>query len=104
VLEEEKQARSDRQANETTISHRPTESAPKTSDPWIVLPRFDLVFSDGARKKASVQKGYTMAQTTMRYAHLQDEALRAATNQFGKIFLTRKSNEPEAQIHRKACV
>jgi integrase len=30
--------------------------------------------------------GHTMAQTTMRYAHLQDEALRAATNRFGEIY------------------
>jgi integrase len=30
--------------------------------------------------------GHTMAQTTMRYAHLQDEALRAATNRFGDIY------------------
>jgi integrase len=29
--------------------------------------------------------GHTQIATTMRYAHLQDESLRAATNQFGKI-------------------
>ena len=30
--------------------------------------------------------GHTQASTTMRYAHLQDEALRSATNKFGRIF------------------
>ena len=30
--------------------------------------------------------GHTQASTTMRYAHLQDEALRSATNKFGTIF------------------
>jgi integrase len=30
--------------------------------------------------------GHTQASTTMRYAHLQDEALRVATNKFGRIF------------------
>jgi integrase len=30
--------------------------------------------------------GHTQAQTTMRYAHLQDESLRTATNRFGDIF------------------
>lgn len=30
--------------------------------------------------------GHTQAATTMRYAHLQDEALRAATNRFGAIY------------------
>jgi integrase len=30
--------------------------------------------------------GHTQAATTMRYAHLQDETLRAATNRFGEIF------------------
>ena len=30
--------------------------------------------------------GHTQAATTMRYAHLQDEALRAATNRLGKIY------------------
>lgn len=30
--------------------------------------------------------GHTMAQTTMRYSHLQDEALRAATNSFGRTY------------------
>jgi integrase len=30
--------------------------------------------------------GHTQASTTMRYAHLQDEALRAATKQFGAIY------------------
>jgi site-specific recombinase XerD len=29
--------------------------------------------------------GHVQASTTMRYAHLQDEALRAATNQLAKI-------------------
>jgi integrase len=30
--------------------------------------------------------GHTMTQTTMRYSHLQDEATRAATNVFGRIY------------------
>jgi integrase len=30
--------------------------------------------------------GHTQASTTMRYAHLQDETLRAATNRFGEIY------------------
>jgi site-specific recombinase XerD len=30
--------------------------------------------------------GHTQAATTMRYAHLQDETLRAATNRFGEMF------------------
>jgi integrase len=30
--------------------------------------------------------GHTQAQTTMRYAHLQDDSLRAATNRFSDIF------------------
>jgi integrase len=41
--------------------------------------------------------GHTMAQTTMRYAHLQDEALRAATNRFGEIYTDSKGMSPEAQ-------
>lgn len=32
--------------------------------------------------------GHTQPQTTARYAHLQDEALREATNRFGEIFKT----------------
>lgn len=32
--------------------------------------------------------GHTQPQTTARYAHLQDEALRDATNRFGEIFKT----------------
>jgi integrase len=36
--------------------------------------------------------GHTMAQTTMRYAHLQDEALRAATNRFGEIYSEAKKS------------
>jgi site-specific recombinase XerD len=36
--------------------------------------------------------GHTQAVTTMRYAHLQDEALRAAVNHFGKIY-TKNANE-----------
>jgi site-specific recombinase XerD len=31
--------------------------------------------------------GHTQASTTMRYAHLQDEALRSATSKFGKIYV-----------------
>ncbi len=34
--------------------------------------------------------GHTQASTTMRYAHLQDEALRSATNKFGTIFTRAK--------------
>src|ERR1035437_7364604 len=30
--------------------------------------------------------GHTQAETTMRYSHIQDAALRAATNQFGEIY------------------
>ena len=36
--------------------------------------------------------GHTQASTTMRYAHLQDETLRDATNQFGKIFTETKTH------------
>jgi integrase len=32
--------------------------------------------------------GHTQAATTMRYSHIQDDALRAATNQFGEIYET----------------
>ena len=35
--------------------------------------------------------GHTQASTTMRYAHLQDETLRAATNRFGQIYSTSKT-------------
>ncbi len=35
--------------------------------------------------------GHTQVSTTMRYAHLQDETLRDATNQFGKIFTETKT-------------
>jgi integrase len=35
--------------------------------------------------------GHTQPSTTMRYAHLQDSALRAATNQFGDIFAETKT-------------
>jgi len=34
--------------------------------------------------------GHTQASTTMRYAHLQDDPLRAATNRFGKIYAKSK--------------
>jgi integrase len=34
--------------------------------------------------------GHTQAATTMRYAHLQDEALRAATNRLGEIYADTK--------------
>lgn len=34
--------------------------------------------------------GHTQAATTMRYAHLQDEALRAATNRLGEIYSENK--------------
>jgi integrase len=35
--------------------------------------------------------GHTQAATTMRYAHLQDETLRAATNRFGDIYTKAKT-------------
>jgi site-specific recombinase XerD len=34
--------------------------------------------------------GHTQASTTMRYAHLQNETLRAATNRFGDIYTETK--------------
>src|ERR1035441_579616 len=34
--------------------------------------------------------GHTQASTTMRYAHLQDEALRTATDRFGEIYTETK--------------
>ena len=34
--------------------------------------------------------GHTQASTTMRYAHLQDETLRAATERFGEIYTETK--------------
>jgi integrase len=37
--------------------------------------------------------GHTQAATTMRYAHLQDEALRAATNRLGEIYSKIKTTE-----------
>jgi integrase len=37
--------------------------------------------------------GHTQASTTMRYAHLQDETLRAATNQFGDIYTATKKRK-----------
>jgi integrase len=39
--------------------------------------------------------GHTQPQTTMRYAHLQDEALRDATNRFGAIFGAATGGKPE---------
>lgn len=42
--------------------------------------------------------GYTQAVTTMRYAHLQDEALRAATDRFGKIYLQPKKRGARAKL------
>jgi integrase len=35
--------------------------------------------------------GHTQASTTMRYAHLQDETLRTATNRFGEIYTKAKT-------------
>jgi integrase len=37
--------------------------------------------------------GHTQVSTTMRYAHLQDETLRDATNQFGDIFTATKKRK-----------
>lgn len=37
--------------------------------------------------------GHTQAVTTMRYAHLQDATLRAATNQFGDIYTEKKKRK-----------
>jgi integrase len=37
--------------------------------------------------------GHTQATTTMRYAHLQDETLRAATNRFGEMFTNGKMQD-----------
>jgi integrase len=40
--------------------------------------------------------GHTQASTTMRYAHLQDEALRAASNQLSEIYTESKSENSGA--------
>jgi integrase len=45
-----------------------------------------LVSSGVSLQKVGELLGHTQAATTQRYAHLQDEALRDATNVFGKIF------------------
>jgi hypothetical protein len=40
--------------------------------------------------------GHTQAATTMRYADLQDDATRAAVNQFGKIIVFEKKDTRSA--------
>ena len=45
--------------------------------------------------------GHTQAATTMRYAHLQDETLRAATNRFGEIYLEAKTSKKPQKIRQK---
>jgi integrase len=45
-----------------------------------------LVSSGVSLQKVGQLLGHTQAATTQRYAHLQDEVLRDATNVFGKIF------------------
>ena len=44
--------------------------------------------------------GHTQAATTMRYAHLQDGALRSATNQFGDIYSGEKGPEAILEMSR----
>ena len=41
--------------------------------------------------------GHTQAATTMRYAHIQDEALRAASNRLSQIYTKSKGSGQEAQ-------
>lgn len=53
-----------------------------------------LVSSGASLEVVGKLLGHTQAQTTMRYAHLQDDSLRTATNRFGDIF-------SEAQQKRK---
>lgn len=45
--------------------------------------------------------GHTQAATTMRYAHIQDAALRTAANQFGDIYLREKSAQSGSSIKRE---
>ena len=45
-----------------------------------------LVSSGVSLPKVGKLLGHTRPETTQRYAHLQDESLRDATNVFGKIF------------------
>jgi integrase len=44
--------------------------------------------------------GHTQAATTMRYAHLQDMALRSATNQFGDIYSGENAPQPILEISK----
>ena len=45
--------------------------------------------------------GHTQAATTMRYAHIQDAALRTAANQFGDIYLRKEAQQSDSSRKRK---
>jgi integrase len=55
-----------------------------------------LVSSGASLEVVGKLLGHTQAQTTMRYAHLQDESLRTATNRFGDIFSEAKQKRKNA--------